>query len=340
MLGFSIPWKFLCEMVTLTDLWKFSPSKISHYTVYSHSTNTHTHTHTHSLLTQLQVIRENGTHFAVTFQISNLTSLAQINPATNITAQQAVDILTQNNTLGSNQLPFQIRIYPNVMVTPTFFVLGRGPEVQNQCVNNTKPQPQPCNCTDSTHHNNMTLCPNTTDSACNCSDSMANTTQFCNVTEICHTCNCSNSAVNVTQPCNVNVTESCPKCNDSSTDGVLPCPNNTDSMCPECNCSTTAAGECTFNATQCKSYCPQNNLTSTDSSRSNNTLTNITNRLGLSSGAVAGIAIALFILGIIVGVLLQLSLRAMMRWCRNNCTSVNLGQSFKYKKQEESISLS
>ena len=33
MIGFSIPQKFLHEMVTLTDPWKFSPSKVSCYTV-------------------------------------------------------------------------------------------------------------------------------------------------------------------------------------------------------------------------------------------------------------------------------------------------------------------
>ena len=269
-----------------------------------------THTHSHS-----QVIRENGTHFAVTFQISNLTSLANIDPATNVTAQQAVDLIT-SSTIGSNLLPFQIQINPNVSITPSFFVLGRGPEVMTRCENDTDVQPQPCNCTDNTP--NMTICPNTTDSnpmSCNCSDSMANTTQSCN-----------------------NITEFCPQCNCTS-DNILPCPNNTDNnMCPKCNCSTTMS-ECTFNVTQCKNYCSQNNLTSTGSS-CNTTTTNITNRLGLSSGAVAGIAIALFILGAIVGILLQLVLVAAIRWCRNNCTSVNFKQPIKYKKHEESISLS
>ena len=305
----------------------------------------------------MQVIRENGTHFAVTFQISNLTSFARIDPSTNITAQQAVDLIT-SKTVGSNQLPFQIQIYPNVTITPSFVVLGRGLEV-NQCENGTNLQPKSCNCTDSTP--DMTLCPNTTDSnplSCNCSDNVANTTQFCNVTEFRPMCNCSSSVTNVTQPCNVtefcpksncsdstvnvtqfcNVTEFCPKCN-SSNDGILPCPNNTDSMCPECNCSTTAS-ECTFNVTRCKNYCSQNfNLTSIGSSSCNKTTNNITNRLGLSSGAVAGIAMALFVLGIIIGVFLQLVLGAVVRWCRNNFSSVNLGKSFKYKKQEESISL-
>ena len=268
----------------------------------------HTHICSHKLLTPLQVIRENGTHFTVTFQISNLTSLAKIDPATNVTAQQAVDLITRH-TVGSNQLPFQIQIYPNVTITPSFIVLGRGPEV-TQCENDTNIQPQPCNCTNSTP--NMTLCPNTTDSnptSCNCSDSVANTTQSCNVT--------------------------CPQCN--CTSDILPCLNNTDSMCPECNCSMTGS-ECTFNVTRCKNYCSQNNLTSTGSS-CNNATANITNRLGLSSGAVAGIAIALFILGIIVGILVQLVLGAAIRWCRNSCTSVNFRESFKYKKQEESISL-
>ena len=257
----------------------------------------------HTLSMLLQVIRENGTHFIVTFQISNMTSLAQIDPLTNVTAQQAVDLITGSTTVGSNQLPFQIQISPGVTVTPTFFVLGRGPEVNaNRCENGTNVQPEPCNCTDSTTNNNMTLCPNATDSipmSCNCSDcSMANTT----------------------------------------------CPNITnDGMCSECNCSTTTdASKCTFNVTQCKNYCSQNNLTMNTGSSggsSNTTVTNITNRLGLSSGAVAGIAIALFILGIIAGVILQLVLGAVVRCCRKDCTFANLGESFKYKKQEENISL-
>ena len=107
-------------------------------------------THTHTLL--LQIIRENGTHFDVTFQISNLSSLAQIDPSTNVTAQQAVDLITGGATVGSNQLPFQIQTSPSVMVTPTFFVLGRGPNVsRDRCMNNTNntnipPSDQPCNC--------------------------------------------------------------------------------------------------------------------------------------------------------------------------------------------------
>ena len=259
----------------------------------------------HTLSTLLQIIRENGTHFAVTFQISNLSSLAQIDPTTNITAQQAVDLITGGTTVGSNQLPFQIQISPGVMVTPTFFVLGRVPEVNvSRCENSTNIRPEPCNCTDSTTNNNTTTrCLNTTTDSipmsCNCSDcSMANTT-----------------SPNVTN----------------------------DGMCPECNCSaSTNASECTFNVTQCKNYCSQNNLTTNVGSSggsSNTTVTNITNRLGLSSGAVAGIAISLFILGIIVGVILQLVLGAVLRCCRKDCTFANFGESFKYKKQEENISL-
>lgn len=199
----------------------------------------------HTLSILLQIIRENGTHFAVTFQISNLSSLAQIDPLTNVTAQQAVDLITGSTTVGSNQLPFQIQIFPNVMVTPTFFVLGRVPEMNvSRCENSTNIRPEPC--------------------------------------------------------------------------------------------------KCTFNVTQCKNYCSQNNLTTNIGSSggsSNTTVTNITNRLGLSSGAVAGIAIALFILGIIVGVILQLVLSAVIHCCRKDCTFANFGESFKYKKQEENISL-
>ena len=117
---------------------------------------------------------------------------------------------------------------------------------------------------------------------------------------------------------------------------MLPSPNSTEFMCPESNCSTTAAGECAFNATKCTNYCSQNNLTTTGNIGFNN-VTNITTRLGLSSGAVAGIAIALFVLGIILGVVLQLVLGLVVRWCRNNCTSVNFKQPIKYKKQEESV---
>ena len=78
------------------------------------------HMHTH-----YQIVSENGTHIFVTFHISNLTSLAKIDPATNVTAQQAVDLIT-SNTIGS-QVPFQIQISPNVSVTPSLRVAGRGP---------------------------------------------------------------------------------------------------------------------------------------------------------------------------------------------------------------------
>ena len=83
-------------------------------------TLTHTHTHTH-----YQIVSENGTDIFVTLQISNLTSLAKIDPSTNVTAQQAVDLITMN-TIGS-QLPFQIQISPNISVTPSLRVAGRGP---------------------------------------------------------------------------------------------------------------------------------------------------------------------------------------------------------------------
>ena len=78
-----------------------------------------------------QLIRENGTHIAVTFQISNLTSLAKIDPSTNVTAQQAVDLIAGNTFLS--QAPFQIQISPNVSVTPTLHVIGRGPTNTAQC---------------------------------------------------------------------------------------------------------------------------------------------------------------------------------------------------------------
>ena len=188
----------------------------------------------------LQVIRENGTHFIVTFQISNMTSLAQIDPLTNVTAQQAVDLITGSTTVGLNQLPFQIQISPGVTVTPTFFVLGRGPNVsRDRCMNNTNiPPSQPCNCSTS-----------------------------------------------------------------------------------ECN------------ATQCQRYCSsQTNQTNTC-----NNATNITSRL--SNGAVAGIAIALFILGILVGIILQLVLGLVVHWCRSNSGSFKIGDSVKYKKQEDDLKI-
>ena len=188
------------------------------------------------------MIRENGTHFFVTFQISNLTSLSQIDPLTNVTAQQAVDLIT-GNTIGSSQLPFQIQIRPNVWIAPSFIVLGRGPNAtRDRCPNNTNvlPPPQPC------------------------------------------------------------------------------------------NCSTT---DC--NATTCQRYCSQTNQTGSCTNNS----TNITTRLGLSNGAVAGIAIALFVLGIIVGVLLQLVLGLVIRWCRSNSGSFKIGDSVKYKKQEDDLKI-
>ena len=79
------------------------------------------HMHTHSY----QIVSENGTHIFATFQISNLTSLAKIDPAKIVTADQAVDYIT-SNMVGS-QLPFQIQISPNVSVTPSLRVAGRGP---------------------------------------------------------------------------------------------------------------------------------------------------------------------------------------------------------------------
>ena len=59
---------------------------------------------------------------------------------------------------------------------------------------------------------------------------------------------------------------------------------------------------------------------------------------GLSTGAVAGIAIALFVLGMIVGVILQLVLGAVVRMCRSN-GSMKIGDSIKYKRQEDDLKI-
>ena len=90
---------------------------------YTSCTQTNTHTHTH-----YQIVSENGTHIDVTFQISNLTSLANVNA---VTAQQAVDLIT-SNMVGS-QLPFKIQISPNVSVIPSLHVAGRGPMPTCNC---------------------------------------------------------------------------------------------------------------------------------------------------------------------------------------------------------------
>ena len=178
-------------------------------TNYSH---THIHhdtlslSHTHSY----QIVTKNGTHIIifVTFQISNLTSLAKIDPATIVTAQQAVDYIT-SNTVGS-QLPFRIQISPNFSVTPSLHVAGRG------------------------------LNPTAT-----------------------------------------------------------------------CNCTTN-----------------------------DQTVTEVTNtQSGLSDGAVAGIALLLLILGIIIGVILQLTIGVAICWFRTSSAAVNIGEIVKYKKQEENVSL-
>ena len=84
-----------------------------------------THICIHTRTYSYQIVSENGTHIFVTFQILNLTSLAKIDPAKIVTAQQAVDYIT-SNTVGS-QLPFRIQISPNVSVTPSLRVAGRGP---------------------------------------------------------------------------------------------------------------------------------------------------------------------------------------------------------------------
>ena len=90
------------------------------------------------------------------------------------------------------------------------------------------------------------------------------------------------------------------------------------------------------NATQCQRYCSQTNQTSGGSC---NNATNITTRLGLSSGAVAGIAIALFVLGIIVGVILQLVIGMVVRCCRSGSGSFKIGDSVKYKRQEDDLKI-
>ena len=88
--------------------------------------------------THYQIVSENGTHIFVTFHISNLTSFAQIDPATNVTAQQAVDLIT-SNTIGS-PVPFQVQISPNISVTASLHVAGRRPHVpkcDNSSLNTT-----------------------------------------------------------------------------------------------------------------------------------------------------------------------------------------------------------
>ena len=89
-----------------------------------HVTHTHTHTHTH------QIPSQNETHIFVDLHISNLTSVAKIDPSTNVTAQQAVDLIAGNGSFS--QAPFQIQISPNVSVTPSIHVAGRGPR-QTSC---------------------------------------------------------------------------------------------------------------------------------------------------------------------------------------------------------------
>ena len=153
--------------------------------------------HTH--IASQQVVSENGTHIDVTFQISNLTSLANIDPSTNVTAYSAVEMLS-SNSLSSRLLPFKIRISPNMSVTPQVFVLGRG----------------------------------------------ANATQR---------------------------------------------------QCDECSSSP------------------------------------------LSTGAIAGIAIALFVFGLVLGLLLQLCLGLVLAWCRKNSGSMRIGQAVKYEKHDDDLNI-
>ena len=110
-----------------------------------------------------------------------------------------------------------------------------------------------------------------------------------------------------------------------------PCANNTNIPPQPCNCSTNGC-----NATQCMKYCSQTNQTGGGGCKN---ATNITTKLGLSSGAVAGIAIALFVLGIIVGIILQLILGVVIRWCRNGKGSFKIGDSVKYKRQEDDLKI-
>ena len=88
----------------------------------------------------------------------------------------------------------------------------------------------------------------------------------------------------------------------------------------------------------CSNYTGLPSMCNCSSSNPQN-VTNITNQLGLSTGAVAGIAIGLFILGVIVGIILQLIVAFLIRWCRNKGGSINFGKSVKYEKHEENISL-
>ena len=72
----------------------------------------------------------------------------------------------------------------------------------------------------------------------------------------------------------------------------------------------------------------------------NQTVTEVTNtQSGLSDGAVAGIALLLLILGIIIGVILQLIIGVAIPWFRTSSAAVNIGETVKYKKQEENVSL-
>ena len=83
------------------------------------------------------------------------------------------------------------------------------------------------------------------------------------------------------------------------------------------------------------------NCTTCNCTTNNQTVTEVTNtqRSGLSDGAVAGIAILLLILGIIIGVILQLTIGVVIRWFRTSSAAVNIGKTVKYKKQEENVSL-
>ena len=83
------------------------------------------------------------------------------------------------------------------------------------------------------------------------------------------------------------------------------------------------------------------NCTTCNCTTNNQTVTEVTStqRSGLSDGAVAGIAILLLILGIIIGVILQLTIGMAIRWFRTSSAAVNIGETVKYKKQEENVSL-
>ena len=83
-----------------------------------------------------QIIHENGTHVFVTFHISNLTSLARTKVDSPVTADMAVQRLT-NNTAVNTTLPFLIQIAANVSVSPILHEVGRGNRNRTSNCNST-----------------------------------------------------------------------------------------------------------------------------------------------------------------------------------------------------------